>query len=431
MWRSTNTFFYFIFNIYFWKIHAFSFGANEGKIRSSCCHRTGLERRRACSIYQSDYVGRVPASSVRLSFCWFKGIRNKRALVELRSSFFDKFDEQDDDEDDEDDDEEEDTLVDDTAVAKFRSRIANLFDDGTSQSSDSAVDELISFAVKTTDAPPAWATPATKLATGCVLVANPDAFCSDCATVAKSSKGSKFFNNYKIRPSLLAKFGLTIPPPVDLGPDRRADLLPVLIVVEHDDINNKRQSRAVLLNRRTGYLLGDLEQQSMSGESSTPLLEKFCIQPLWFGGVDSDASGAGLDMMHQCEAVPGSVPITEDGLYWGGEPAQAQEAMEIPIMNPLTGKRDRIITGFDFKFFVQSTVYPAGALQKEIDQGTFYVAQVAKDVLFQSRDRMGTRRAKPLWTEILELLGGDYLSVKAKIYGDESQASDAGGDSYL
>eukprot|EP00957_Ditylum_brightwellii_P136174 10385486-Ditylum_brightwellii.AAC.1 len=29
-------------------------------------------------------------------------------------------------------------------------------------------------------------------------------------------------------PALLAKFGLTLPPPADLGPDRRADLLPVL-----------------------------------------------------------------------------------------------------------------------------------------------------------------------------------------------------------
>jgi Uncharacterized ACR, COG1678 len=193
----------------------------------------------------------------------------------------------------------------------------------------------------------------------------------------------------------------------------------------------KRPSRAVLLDRRTGYLLGDLEQQSSTGESSSaPLLEKFCIQPLWFGGVDSDKSGAGIDMMHQCAAVPGAVPITEDGLYWGGDPAQAQEAMDIPIMNPLTGKKDRICTGFDFKFFVQSTVYPAGALQKEIDQGTFLVVNVAKDVLFQSRDRMGTRRAKPLWTDIMELLGDDYASVKSKIYSNDIQSNTDDDDSY-
>jgi hypothetical protein len=362
----------------------------------------------------------------------------------LRSSFFDKFEEQDfeDEDEDEDEDDEEESFVDDAAVADFRSRMANLFDDGsdnlstaaTSSSKQSGVDQLISFAVKTSDGPPAWAKPATKLTTGCVLIANPDIFCSDCAAIAAKKDKKNIFNSYKVRPELLAKFGLTIPPPIDLGPDRRADLLPVLIVVEHDDDNSNggsstkpKPSRAVLLNRRTGYLLGDLEQQqpqsSIDDDASTvttPLLEKFCIQPLWFGGVDSDGDGGGLDMMHQCSAVPGAVQITDDGLYWGGDPAQAQEAMEIPILNPITGKKDKICTGFDFKFFVQNTMYPPGALQKEIDQGTFYAVQVAKDVLFQSRDRMGTRRAKPLWTEILDLMGTDEAaSIKAKIYRDE------------
>jgi putative AlgH/UPF0301 family transcriptional regulator len=52
------------------------------------------------------------------------------------------------------------------------------------------------------------------------------------------------------------------------------------------------------------------------------------------------------------------------------------------------------MTGFDFKFFVQSTVWRAGELQKEIDKGTWFCASVSKDVLFKSRDRMGTQRAK-------------------------------------
>lgn len=134
-------------------------------------------------------------------------------------------------------------------------------------------------------------------------------------------------------------------------------------------------------------------------------------------------------MMHQCAAVPGAVPITDDGLYWGGDPAQAQDAMDIPILNPVTGKKDKICTGFDFKFFVQNTVYPPGALQKEIEQGTFYAVRVAKEVLFQSRDRMGTRRAKPLWTEILDLLGTEeYDAVKAKIYRDEYRSPQTDSD---
>ena len=379
--------------------------------------------------------------------------------LELSSSFFDKFEAEDDEEDeeeeddDEDDDDDEESLVDDAAVENFRSRMANLFDDGSetisssSSRTKSVVDELISFAVTTSDAPPVWAQPASRLTVGTILLANPDYFCSDCAAAAaRAVAGEKSPNRFKIRPELLAKFGLTIPPPIDLGPDRRADLLPVLIVVEHDEDDNnesdqgriaKRQksSRAVLLNRRTGYLLGDLEQQSGNDPTSTsPILEKFCIQPLWFGGVDSTAAnerggGGGLDMMHQCAAVPGAVPITDDGLYWGGDPAQAQDAMDIPILNPVTGKKDKICTGFDFKFFVQNTVYPPGALQKEIEQGTFYAVRVAKEVLFQSRDRMGTRRAKPLWTEILDLLGTEeYDAVKAKIYRDEYRSPQTDSD---
>jgi len=40
-------------------------------------------------------------------------------------------------------------------------------------------------------------------------------------------------------------------------------------------------------------------------------------------------------------------------------------------------------------------------------------------VLFKSRDRMGTRRAKPLWTEIMELLGGKYKDIRDQLYDDE------------
>jgi hypothetical protein len=214
-------------------------------------------------------------------------------------------------------------------------------------------------------------------------------------------------------PKLLAKFGLTLPPPAELGPDRRADLLPVLVLV---DMKGERGgTRAVLLNRRTGYLLGDLEQQP---GGPAPILEKFCIQPLWFGGVDNVSSG--LDMMHLCPTVQGAVSLTTDGLYWGGEPAQAQDAMSDPSL-------DRVFTGFDFKFFVQSTLWIPGELEAEIAAGTWFCAKVSKEVLFKSRDRMGTMRAKPLWTEIMEHLSEaeesgpetDYLEIRNQLYDDE------------
>jgi hypothetical protein len=341
-----------------------------------------------------------------------------RQWVSPLSSFYDDFEDfekskKDDDEEEDDDEEDEDEYADleNESIADFRSKMGSLFGDETETAQPEAkplvdaasIDELINFARSKGDSeePQAdWAKPASELKAGVILLANPAKFCTD-------------FGPKHLRPSpaLLAKFGLTLPPPKDLGPDRRADLLPVLALVERQD---NRGCRAVLLNRRTGYLLGDLEQPPPgatedAAASIAPILEKFCIQPLWFGGIDNISSG--LDMLHLCPAVAGAERLTEDGLYWGGDPAQAQEAMEDPSL-------DRVMTGFDFKFFVQSTVWSSKDLEKEVKEGIWITVEVSKEVLFKSRDRMGTRRAKPLWTEVMELMGGKYKEMRDQFYED-------------
>ena len=323
----------------------------------------------------------------------------------LYSSFYDSFEEfEDDDDDDEDDEDDEYDDMDAKSIAAFRSKMGNLFGDEDKSDGVSSVDELISFArskegtaseVEVKE----WANVVDIIKPGVILVANPEQFCpTDESSTAPS-------------PSLLAKFGLIRPPPRDLGPDRQADLLPVIVVVESED---SRSTRGVLLNRRTGYLLGDLEQPvpklgDKLGEVG-PILEKFCIQPLWFGGVDNVSTG--LDMLHLCETVKGAQKITEDGLYWGGDPSQAQEAMEDPSLG-------RVVTGFDFKFFVQSTVWMTNDLEKQIKDGAWFPVEVSKEVLFKSRDRMGTQKAKPLWTEIMELVGGDFQKIRDDFYEEE------------
>ena len=259
-----------------------------------------------------------------------------RVQTSVQSSFYEDFENFDSEDDDEDDDDEDDDYedVDDTAVADFRSKIGSV----------SSVDELISFATSKAkeEASTDWAKPVNKIEAGVVLVANPAKFCTDFD--GRSSPSS----------SLLSKFGLTLPPPADLGPDRRADLLPVLVLLERHAL---RGSQAVLLNRRTGYLLGDLEQHqsddgiSAPGTRPPPKLGAFMIQPLWFGGTSAgseETSSSGLDMIHLCPAVKGAKQLTSDGLYWGGDPVQAQDAMNDPSL-------DRVMNGFDFKFFVQST----------------------------------------------------------------------------
>ena len=79
---------------------------------------------------------------------------------------------------------------------------------------------------------------------------------------------------------------------------------------------------------------------------------------------------------------------------------------------------DQHFTGFDFKFFVQATQFGPGQLEQQIEKGIWHTALVSKKVLFKSRDRMGTQRAKPLWTEIMELLGEDCEKLKNKLYNE-------------
>lgn len=267
----------------------------------------------------------------------------RQTITPFQSSFFgdfENFDEQDPDDEEEDDEDDDYDDVDEAALAAFRAKMDGLLGDDDEASSE--VDELISFATSKASegASTDWANPVDKVQAGVVLVANPAKFCADFGGSSSSPSSS-----------LLSKFGLTLPPPADLGPDRRADLLPVLVILEKHPL---RGSQAVLMNRRTGYLLGDLEQQAedVPGTiSSAPKLGAFMIQPLWFGGTSAgsaETASSGLDMLHLCPAVEGAKQLTSDGLYWGGDPAQAQEAMKDPSL-------ERPLSGFDFKFYVQTT----------------------------------------------------------------------------
>jgi len=256
-----------------------------------------------------------------------------------------------------------------------------------------------------TEEPKEWARVHDNLKGGCVLIANPEKFCSGWSGASEPPS-----------PSLLAKFGLTHALPQDLGADRRADLLPVLVLT---DRNFLKGSQAVLLNRRTGYLIGDLDNRAAVGSANEdtgeepqkpPQLAAFMIQPLWFGGTSADSGG--LDMLHFCSAVQGSTKLTDDGLYWGGDPEQAQDAMKDPSL-------PKPLSGFDFKFFVQCTKWLPTQLEQEVKDGTWIVASVSKEVLFKSRNRMGTRKGKPLWTEVMELLGGEYKKIRDQLYEEE------------
>ena len=79
-------------------------------------------------------------------------------------------------------------------------------------------------------------------------------------------------------------------------------------------------------------------------------------------------------------------------------------------------------SGFDFKFFVQSTRWMPKQLEGEVEKGMWMAAEVDKRVVFKSRDRQGGKRAKPLWTEVMGLCGEKddyYQSILDEVYKGE------------
>jgi putative AlgH/UPF0301 family transcriptional regulator len=117
-------------------------------------------------------------------------------------------------------------------------------------------------------------------------------------------------------------------------------------------------------------------------------------------------------MIHLCPSVRGAKQLTEDGLFWGGDPLQAQEALT-------NNQQGQIFTGFDFKFFVQSTRWLPTQLEKEIKDGVWFGASVSKELLFKSRDRSGHKKSKSLWVELMELLGGEYKIILDRLYDSD------------
>ena len=277
---------------------------------------------------------------------------------------------------------------------------------------------------------------------GVVLIANPAKFYPDIASKIEAKKkrdkgfmGGLFDDPFPtasnqlsgVSPALLAKFGIMSPPTPDQGADRRATILPVLFLIERDPVMG---CKAFTVNRRSGALIGDLATEW----NKTAELGAFFIQPVWEGGTGTvvtsqdsitvfDNSNLNrkqlpLEMLHMCPYVNGSTPLSMcEGLYYGGDPCEVSKAMK-------DERLEKPMTGFDFKFFFKDTRWLPSQLEKEIQDETWIVAQVSKDVIFRNRDRLGPMRAKPLWKEILELLGDDYRHILDLVYDDEDEGYD-------
>jgi len=182
---------------------------------------------------------------------------------------------------------------------------------------------------------------------------------------------------------------MPIPGSRELDADSRANLMPVIIVTSGSESEGYM---GLMLNRRTGYLMGDLEQD-VSG---------FMIQPLNFGGTQPPAD---LSFLHPYPEIGGSTQIGEDGLYYSGNFKDAQMLVEKGTCSQ-----------FKFRFFIQCVQWEKGELEKQMAKNTWCPAQVSKDVILKIREREGSRRPKPLWTDVMDLAGGNYGELSEDFY---------------
>jgi len=259
----------------------------------------------------------------------------------------------------------------DAQVAKDRAQLTRqvMGGDASGSSADAA---------ETEEAPSV--TVASALATGQVLVASPERFCS---------------RNPFARPVKdMGRFGIQGPiNDPGLSPDMIAQMLPVLVLVEH----NEGGSRALLMERRTGALMGDVSMEDYG---------PCAISPLWLGGTEKQNS---LYVVHDVAAAGGANEIS-GGLFLGG-----WEKIKPKVA-------DSSVSEARIKFFIGATEWGAGQLEDELKAGAWLALDVPPSLVI--KDRVADWRPgkpKPVWTEMMNYLPADDSTAKKlieQIYGE-------------
>lgn len=229
---------------------------------------------------------------------------------------------------------------------------------------------------------------ASVLAAGQVLVANP----------------AKFFSRNPFSQPVqdLSRFGLQGAPEEDLPPDVRAGVLPVLLLLAHSDGG----SRGLLLERRSGALMGDV---SMDDYGSV------AINPLWLGGTASQNSLsmvhdlAGRDNLTEGKAIGLGIG-NETGLRLGGW-ADVKSKVD-----------DSTVSDAHFKFFLGFTEWRAGQLAAELEAGAWFPLDCDAQVVIRDRV-MASRpgRQRPFWKELMEAVSSEpgVKEVLREVYDED------------
>lgn len=85
----------------------------------------------------------------------------------------------------------------------------------------------------------------------------------------------------------------------------------------------------------------------------------------------------------------------------------------IALFLPVT---ERYSNNLSSSFYFQFTRWGPGELEAEVERGLWRPAVASKMALLRVRDRKGPDVAKPMWTDLSEMAGGDYLEAMEEFY---------------
>ena len=223
---------------------------------------------------------------------------------------------------------------------------------------------------------------ATSLHAGQILVANPERFCSR--------------NPFAWPVMDFGRFGIQGPVKLPgLPPDRVAQRLPVLVLIQHSEGG----SRALLLEQRTGALMGDVSMEEYG---------PCAISPLWAGGT---ANAGSLFVLHDVAEAGVDADEIGSGLFQGGWDQLRPKVADLSVSEAR------------LKFFVGATEWSPGQLEEELKAGAWLALDVPASLVV--KDRVSDWRPgqpKPVWTEMMGYLPSEDATVKKlidQIYGEE------------
>jgi len=161
----------------------------------------------------------------------------------------------------------------------------------------------------------------------------------------------------------------------------------VIFIVQHDEAG----SMGIILNRPTQYTMSQVTEKA----------GPFGDNPVYFGG---DVGDGAVSIVHGNADVKDSLEI-RPGLYLGGMESAAQLVED--------GQGD----AQEFKFFARYAGWGPGQLQSEVERGVWYCAAAARELVLKPVIQL----PKPLWREVLELMGGEYAECSRRTYNSQER----------